>query len=367
MQLGIPFSITANMRRRINRFWAEKFSNSDLQTRMAKWPLISRLARREGEEIFDLVMGFINSQVLFTLVKCGILESLRSGPKSIDQLAKGAEIPRARCEVLCRAGVALGLLKTLKNDMALTRKGAVLVGVPGLVELIEHHAILYRDLQDPVAFFKGQSVTELAQFWPYVFGQPQDEAPDVIERYSQLMSASLGLVAQDTLETVKIGAAQSWVDIGGGSGGFITQVTHKYPELRPAVFDLPHTQGGSEHFERFEGSFLTDPLPKGFDVMSFIRVLYDHSDETVFKLLTKAYNALPKNGQIIISEPMSGGETPNKSGDVYFSIYTLAMETGKARSQVQIADLLKKIGFKDIQPIRAKRPFVTSIVTAKRN
>ena len=44
----------------------------------------------------------------------------------------------------------------------MTRRGARLVGVPGLDAMIKHHDILYRDLSDPAAFFRGETETELA-------------------------------------------------------------------------------------------------------------------------------------------------------------------------------------------------------------
>ena len=77
-----------------------------------------------------------------------------------------------------------------------------MLGVPGLADMILHHRVLYRDLQDPAAFFKGETEPELASFWPYVFGAQSGIAPDVARTYSNLMTESQGLVAQDTLRQV---------------------------------------------------------------------------------------------------------------------------------------------------------------------
>ena len=65
---------------------------------------------------------------------------------------------------------AIGLVIEKKGSYRLTRKGAVLIGLPGVTSLIEHHKILYQDLLNPVDFFKGVEETQLSKFWPYVFG-----------------------------------------------------------------------------------------------------------------------------------------------------------------------------------------------------
>ena len=83
-------------------------------------------------------------------------------------------------------------------------------------------------------------------------------------------------------------------------------------------------------------------------------------------LLKKTYEALPVGGQLIISEPMAGGAAPTRPGDVYFAFYTLAMNTGKARSVAQISALCKEAGFVDIKAPKAPRPFITSAVTARK-
>jgi demethylspheroidene O-methyltransferase len=67
---------------------------------------------------------------------------------------------------------------------------------------------------------------------------------------------------------------------------------------------------------------------------------------------------------ILVSEPMSGGDRPDPATDVYFAIYTLAMRTGRTRSAVEIAEVLRKAGFHGLQIRAGDRPFVTSAITA---
>ena len=180
------------------------------------------------------------------------------------------------------------------------------------------------------------------------------------------------MLFRSTLKIVPLSKSKKLLDVGGGSGGFAIEVAQKYQSLSLSVFDLPQVEKSAllrlrsealdDRITFIPGSFRDDSIPRGFDSISLIRVLYDHLDDTVTKLLKKVYDALPIGGQLIISEPMSGGDHPNRSGDVYFAFYTMAMRTGKARSANQISQMCLSAGFSNIKIPRSPRPFITSSV-----
>ncbi len=357
-------------------FFARLISSRKFQTWAAGFPLTRGIVRREGEALFDLLAGFCHSQVLMALVQFDIPRRLLDEPMTATQLAHVCRVPEERMVILLRASVAINLIKKKRGGRyALTQRGAALLGVPGLGAMIKHHDILYRDLADPVAFFRGETDTELASFWPYVFGGGME--PNVAATYSDLMAQSQELVAQDTLRSIDFSGIKALRDVGGGSGAFLEAVGRKYSDLELVVFDLPEVAPSSAaRFEaagmssraRFEtGSFKTDVIPAGTDAISLIRVLYDHSDDTVRQLLTKCYDALPAGGRLIISEPMSGGERPERAGDAYFALYTLAMQTGKARSAAEISALCEAAGFEVVATPKPMRPFVTGCLHARKN
>ena len=341
----------------------------------AKFPLTRRIVRREGEAMFDLLAGFCHSQVLSALVQLEIPQKLMRGPLEATVLAHHADMPLERMQILLRAGVALGVLRSRRaGRFGLSRTGAALVGVPGLSQMIAHHDVLYRDLSDPVAFFRGEVQTELADFWPYVFGGNMD--PEVAATYSDLMAQSQVLVADDTLAAIDLSGVSALMDIGGGSGAFLTAVGEVYSDLDLMLFDLPEVApsaaqrfsaaGVTERTRITGGSFREDPLPQGADAISLIRVLYDHSDDTVKALLAKCYAALPSGGRIIISEPMTGGVKPTRAGDAYFAHYPLAMRTGRTGSACEIRSLCHAAGFVNVKAPAARRPFVTSCIEARK-
>lgn len=358
-------------------FFTRLIARPGFQRLVDRMPIGRSIARRDGDKIFDILQGFVKSQVLLALVELDILARLLERPASADQLALSAGVQPERLRRLLSAGAGIGLLRQRRDGRyALSRQGAAILGVPGLVEMIRHNAVFYKDMADPVALLRGEEETHLAGFWPYVFGASGDVPGDVAERYSTLMAESQSLVAQDTLGMVNLSDVDTLLDVGGGSGAFLKAVLQKYPKMTAQLLDLPGVIPSAERnfaqaglggrVRLMPGSFRDGPLPKGADAISLVRVLYDHADGTVTDLLAKVFEALPPGGRLIVTEPMSGGDRPDVAGDVYFNFYTMAMGTGCVRSAVRIAEMCEGVGFGDVKIPRAPRPYVTSALTCRK-
>jgi demethylspheroidene O-methyltransferase len=343
------------------------------QSFCARVPGLRRIARRDGEALFDIVAGFVHSQVLWAVVELRLAHRLADGPLTAEALARGTGIAGPRMVALCDAAVALGLFRKRVGTYSLARKGAAMLGVPGLEAMVSHHSVLYRDLSDPLAVLRGEE-TELAKFWPYVFGAASAEAPDVARRYSKLMTESQVLVAEETLRRVDLSRAREVLDIGGGTGAFLSAVGQAHAGPRLHLFDLPAVlsdaadtfaaAGLSDRVRITPGSFRDDGLPEGADTVTLVRVLYDHADETVLALLSDIHAALPDGGRLVVSEPMTGGPRPHRAGDAYFAFYCMAMGTGRARSPQEVMALLNKAGFGRVRDAGTTRPFVTNVIEA---
>jgi demethylspheroidene O-methyltransferase len=343
----------------------------------ARFPLTRALVRREGAALFDIVAGFCHSQVLLAFVEFDLPALLAQGPRDTAALARSCAVPEARMQVLLQAAASLGLLRRLRGGRwRLTVRGAAVSAVPGLAGMIRHHPVLYGDLADPAAFFRGQTDPALARFWPYVFGPGAADDPATAERYSRLMADSQALVAADTLAMVELRGVRHLLDIGGGTGSFLIAAAAAAPQAQVTLMDLPavaqaararlEAAGLAGRSRIVPGDFRGESLPDGADAISLVRVLYDHADDTVRALVAKVHAALPPGGRLIVSEPMAGGARPERAGDAYFALYTLAMGTGKARSLAEIAALLRDAGFVAIRAPRPRRPFVTAVVEARK-
>lgn len=352
-------------------------ADPSFQRLAASVPVVRGLARKDGEAIFSILQGFVASQVLSALMELGLLKRLLSGPASAAQLAVANGVAEDRMGALLRAGVALELLKVkVDGRFALARRGAAILGVPGLEAMIAHNRAFYADMADPVALLRGESETQLARFWPYVMSGGGGDDSSVAARYSTLMAESQALVAADTLRQVSLAGVARLMDVGGGTGAFLKAALTRFPGLHGVLVDLPEVTdmagrriraaGLADRIDLHAQSFRDAPLPGGADAISLVRVLYDHEDATVEDLIAKTFAALPPGGLLVVSEPMSGGANPDPVTDVYFAFYTMAMGTGRVRSQATIAALCRAAGFSHIRKPRPKRPFVTAVVTARK-
>jgi len=362
------------LRDRWRRWRNRRIASPVFQSWAARTPLTRRQTRRDGERLFDLVAGFVHSQVLFALVELDLLAELLEAPATPEDLARRHRIDPQRMEALLRAAAALDLLEASGGGYQTARLGAAVTGVPGLADMIRHHAVFYRDMADPLALLRGEADTELSHFWPYVFGGGMPA--DVAARYSELMAESQALVAEETLGVVDFGGVRRLMDVGGGTGAFLTAVGRAVPGPELVLFDLPEVAPAAR--ARFDaaglaaratiapGSFRDGALPVGADAISLVRVLYDHADATVAALLAAVHDALPPGGRLIVSEPMTGARRPERAGDVYFAFYCMAMRTGRARAPDEVAGLLRAAGFENVRHRPTARPFVTSVVEGRK-
>ena len=355
------------------------FSSTKVHEAIAKVPILRALISYEGNKIHEIMSGFVYSQILHLLIYFDIFQFLKKEGRSLDEVSQFLEIANERSLLLLRGGCALNLICYKRNKYWLTRVGAQIVGVPGLMDMIQHNQILYRDLLDPVKLLYGKSETELSQFWPYVRkeGEKKKISTKVSSEYSKLMQTSQRLVADQTLQAYSFKGVKRILDIGGGTGAFLLAVKNKYPSVEATVFDLPNVinvaksnhqeiDGIVGHLTFCPGDFLKNDFPSNQDVICLVRVLYDHEDTTVELLLRRIYEALPKGGSLLITEPMSGGSKAMRSSDCYFSFYTMAMTTGKVRSYEEHKAILLRAGFSNIVKHAVSAPFITQVMSAQK-
>ena len=224
-------------RLKVNAFSSAKFHDA-----IAKVPILRALISYEGNKIHEIMSGFVYSQILHLLINLNIFQFLKKEGRSLDEVSKYLQAANERSLLLLRGGCALNLICYKRNKYWLTRMGAQIVGVPGLMDMIQHNQILYRDLIDPVKLLLRGNETELSHFWPYVRKEASKKqiSTKVSAEYSRLMQTSQRLVAEQTLQAYSFRGVKRILDIGGGTGAFLLAVKNKYPQIDATVFDLPN-------------------------------------------------------------------------------------------------------------------------------
>ena len=347
-------------------------------------PLTRWLTRRRTRKLFDLMAGFVHSQVLLGCVRLDLFRALHQAPASLTELARRSGLAPAVLQRLLVSAVALGLLEHRSQG----RFGLGPLGVPlaqheGIAQMIEHNHLLYQDMQDPLQFLNSAWSGGMAEYWPYAHEKPTPASPDLdkFTRYSQLMAASQGFVVQEILSSYFFDEHRCVLDVGAGQGRFVGELAAHAPHLKFKMFDLPpvldlareglKAKGLSERVTLHPGSFLDDPLPEGADLITLVRVAHDHPDAVVRQILQKAHAALPIGGVLLLAEPMAQPDEeagqPSASADAYFHFYLLAMGAGRLRTPQELQSLMEEAGFTHVERVPNAMPIHARILLGRKS
>ncbi|MEI7968240.1 MAG: methyltransferase [Betaproteobacteria bacterium] len=343
----------------------------------ARFPLTRFLAQRRARQLFDLCAGFVYSQVLSACVKVRLFDILAEGPQTLHALALRLDLPPDGAQRLVRAAVSLGLAADRgRGRYGLGQLGAALVGNDGILSMVEHHRLLYADLEDPLALLRGVAgPTRLSAYWPYAgVARPAELDSTQVAAYSKLMSASQSLIASEILDAYPLRRHRCLMDVGGGEGTFLAAAGAVAPSLRLILFDLPavaerarlrfQEQGLGGRAQACGGDFRVDVLPRGADIASVVRVLFDHDDANALAILRAVRAALPTGGTLLLAEPMAGTAGAEPMGDAYFGFYLLAMGRGRSRTPDEIGRLLAEAGFGNVRIVPTRMPLQTRLLVA---
>lgn len=334
------------------------------------------IVRKRQSELFDLVSGFVYSQVLAAVVELDLLDHVAAGGKSLSELSTLTGLGDDEMRRLADAAVSLRLLQKSGNLYGQGDLGSALAINPGVKAMIRHHGAFYKDMADPVALLRGgRGQTELSRYWDYALSDdPAQSKPEAVTAYSTLMSESQAMVAQEILAAVSFEDHDTLLDVGGGEGTFLTAIGKAQPHLQLRLFDLPavaaraevklEANGLADRAQTFGGSFFDDDLPTGCDLASLVRILHDHDDGPALAILKAVHKALPKGGRLIVCEPMSTGRSAHRISDAYFNFYLYAMGSGRPRPPEMIEEMLEEAGFARVYRVPTRAPLITSILSA---
>lgn len=359
--------------------WRDRLlSNSRFQRWAAAFPPTRPIARRRAAALFDLCAGFVYSQILLCCVQLKLFEKLAEDPQTPAQLAPRLSMTEAQAYRLLEAAVALRLLQRRSDGRyGLGPHGAALLGNGGVAEMVSHHALLYKDLTDPLALLRGESgETCLQGFWSYAGSPaPAEAVPTGVTGYSDLMSASQAMIAEELLAAYSLATCHCLMDVGGGQGTFLLAAARRWPHLRLRLFDLPAVakraetvfamEGLAERTTAIGGDFHCDPLPQGADAISLVRIVHDHDDEAALALLKAVRAVLPKGGQLLLAEPMSGTPGAEAAGAAYFGFYLLAMGSGRPRTPAELRALLAAAGYRRSRLVATRQPLLMRLIVAE--
>jgi acetylserotonin N-methyltransferase len=329
--------------------------------------------------VLDLLTAFRRSKVMFAAVSLGVFDALTSGPK--DALSLAAEL-HANPDALARlldACVGLGLLRHDAAGYANTPTAAAY-----LTQTSPHRLTGYLRFTDEVLWKLwgdlAGGVREGTSGWKRTFGW---DGPifshifrtDEMRREFLMGLHGFGLISSPrVVEAFDLSRFRRLVDLGGATGHLAVAACRRYPALRAVVFDLPEVVplarevvSATEVAERVEvvgGDFFADSLPQA-DLYTLARVLHDWSEDKIVALLRKAYDSLPTGGAVLVAEKLIADDRAGPDWAQMQDLNMLLVAEGKERTLGEYAELLRRVGFAEVDGRRTDAP-VDAVLAVKR-
>jgi hypothetical protein len=267
------------------------------------------------EQILQIGLGFWASKTLLTAVELDLFTQLAVQTGTADELRDRLGLHPRSIRDFLDALVALGFLdrqdgiyrNTAATGQFLDKAKPSYIG--GILEMANHRLYpFWNDLTE--ALRTGQPQNESARGEAPLFETLYADPARLKEFLAAMTGVSRGanLAIAQKFPWSKYA---TFVDAGTAQGDLAVQIALAHPHLRGIGFDLPQAEpifndyiqhnNLADRLTFQSGDFFTDPLPKA-DVIMMGHILHDWNLDEKKILISKAYEALPTGGALIVYE-----------------------------------------------------------------
>jgi hypothetical protein len=173
--------------------------------------------------------------------------------------------------------------------------------------------------------------------------------PKVADLFYRRMADETSVHASSIGRLVNVRRDDVVVDIGGGFGGLLCDLTAG-KGCRGILFDLPQViemarrepVGAISTCDLRKGDFFRK-VPRG-DVLILKGVLHDWDDRRALTVLRRCGKVLPASGSLYIIERLKS-ERGCLSDTILLDLHMLVMSAGRERSRAEFEELCSRAGF----------------------
>jgi SAM-dependent methyltransferase len=274
--------------------------------------LLLTLNRAPGP-ILDLYGGTAQ-RVVLAGIRLRVFETLRQEPAGAQALAQRLTLDARGTDILLGTLAALGYLQRDGEQFrlaAMTRKwltdaeGSNLAPYFLFWDAMQEH--LFPKLEDSIR--TGQPPENL---YDWLASQPE-----VSHDFQEGLAAFARLYGEGIAHSIPVPSRPCrLLDVGGGHAAYSIALCQKYPQLTAVILDGAQALSvGRQSIEAAhlnervtvqEGDFVTDPLPRGFDLALIFNILHGFPAEQNRALLGKVKAALNPGGRVVIMDQLVG-------------------------------------------------------------
>lgn len=267
--------------------------------------------------LLDLGVSTFKQAALIAAIETGVLDHLKDGPLTLQQLAAQTEASEEGLENLLRTLVPLGYVEHANGGYTLT--DAARRGLPEA------------DMQTMLPFFKGQIEHMALEAARGVRDAPEDgiygwervQSGEEGRAYQEAMRWLAADLVDDVVDKIDLPeGAKRMLDVGGSHGMYTVRFCEEHPELEGTILDweiglasarqtLEEQTGVADRIDLLERDFEKEPLPTGYDFAFLGQIVHGVSPEGNQQLFAKLAKATTEKGTIAMLDQFE--DPPKKS------------------------------------------------------
>ena len=343
--------------------------------------------KNQGKEfdylcVDDFIQNVFDARALATAFEIRLIDSLLQNKHiPIDSLTEQLGTDSRGMRLLIDLLVANRIVENENGKLSLTKEFV--------------HALQFRDLLELKLIITNFAAHDLLDYFSDLVSRPQEfmhkaryfrlfaynrcfdhsqENFEMTKRWMRITTTLTKYEAPACMKYHDFGRYRRILDIGGNSGEFVRQVCRRYPGVSATVFDLPlvcdiglehiRSEPEADRISFLKGNAVTDPLPEGFDLITFKSMLHDWPEKEAKQFIEKASQSLEPGGTLLIFErgPLEVGEAT-----LSYSIIPILLFFHSFRSPDIYEEHLRTLDFQDIevQKIILETPFYLVTATKK--
>jgi SAM-dependent methyltransferase len=320
------------------------------------------------QPILQLATGYMAAKHLFVANEVGLFRALASGPRSLDELAAQAGIPRRTMRILADAQVALGLLEREDARYCNGPVAAAFLSGTGSADL----GPLLR-FWDHLSYPAWQGLEQAVRS-----DQTQTHHGGFTEEEQRIFSA--GVEALTAGPAAALASCYDWsrhrrvLDLGGGTGSFLLAVRKHYPELAGTLFELPtvapvarqrlSAEPSGTTIEVAAGDFFSEPLPRGHDAVIVANVAHLFSPEQNLELLRRIRESVPSGARLLLVDFWTDpGHTEPRLAALLAAEFLIVAGNGDVYSEAEVRGWLREADWRFVERVALGGP--ASLIVAE--
>ena len=306
------------------------------------------------ENIRELAYLFRESRILLTAFELKIFSVLDKHMMSSEEVSKIINTDNRATNRLMNALCGMGLLRKVKGKFYNTDLASKYL-VEGKLEFMgnlyhsNHLWNTWSFLTDSVK--KGSS---------FKGDQNRKEKGEWVESFIAAMHYRGVKQGRLLAMMIDLSNTKRMLDVGGGSAAFSMELVKRNSAIKAVVLDLPHVipltkkyvelQGLKDNFDFIEGNYLTKDFESGYDLILLSAIVHINSLDQNKMIVKKCYDALNKNGMLIINDFVMNEDRIKPYHGAIFSLNMLVgTESGDTYTEEEMKAWLISAGFSKIE------------------